>query len=51
MSCLEHECRCCGYFWANNNPQRRCPQCGSQHTSVYCDEQDDHYEPEEEYDE
>ena len=42
MSCLDHECRECGYWWSDNNPSRVCPRCGSPETSVYFDEQDDH---------
>jgi len=47
MSCLEKECRDCGYWWSDNHPSRVCPRCGNTYTSVFFDEYDDHHEPEE----
>ena len=38
MACLEHECRSCGHFWADNNVSRVCPRCHSLNTALFFDE-------------
>ena len=43
-ACLDHDCRECGYWWADNSPSRVCPRCAGTNTSVYFDEYEDHCE-------
>ena len=41
MACMEHECRACNFWTANNRPSMSCPKCGETCAS-YFDEADDY---------
>jgi predicted nucleic acid-binding Zn-ribbon protein len=50
MACLEHKCLKCGEVWFDNSVARRCQGCGSNHTVMCFDEDDDRDTPEPDYD-
>jgi predicted RNA-binding Zn-ribbon protein involved in translation (DUF1610 family) len=41
MACMEHECRSCGTYIANNDTHADCPKCGEEMVSTF-DERNDH---------
>jgi len=42
MACIEHDCKECGAYWADNGPRYQdCPECGSHETVYTFDEEGD----------
>lgn len=39
MACMEHNCLNCNNIWFNNAKSGNCPECGSDDTRSYFDEE------------
>lgn len=43
-ACMEHECRTCNFWTANNRPSMSCPKCGETCASYFDEIPDDGWE-------